>query len=234
MKKLLVSLTVIFSSTVLMAQSKKIKWGLSLFPNYSFEIINDDGTTPRAAMIEIKNNNTWKFSYSFNVNVSKEISDRIEISSGIGYQNNGGRTNVQELYFLEPQPPFRRIYQGKSRGIFDHHNIEIPLLVRYKFKEVYYLTGGGSAVYNFLNTTTAKVWDKNDNVDRKVHEDKSTSFREFNVYINFGVGRTFNLNKRLNWFIQPYGQFGVLGIAHSVPANRNMLAVGITSGVILK
>lgn len=234
MKKTHLCFAMMFITSSLIAQNDKVKFGLSVFPNFSVELVNSDGSAPRNVVDKIKNNHVWKPSYSIQINVTKEINTKWSVITGIGYQNNGGRTKVTEIFSIAPGPIPNPVFIGKSRGIFNHHNIEIPLLLKRKISDSYYVIGGGSTVYNILNTVTSKVWDRNDKLDKTIREDKSASYREVNVYFNLGIGREFSSKGKFNWFIQPFAQLGLLGIAHSVPVNRNILSVGIVTGVVLK
>jgi hypothetical protein len=231
MKKLLICSILLMCSSIVSAQKEKIKYGISVFPNFSMELVNNQGEVPQDKVDRIKSNEVAKPSFSVALNASKKINDKWSLVSGLGYQNNGGRTVVREFYKIDPTIGF--IYEGKGRAIFNHHSVELSLLAKRRVYKSYYVIGGGSGTFNFLNTITSKDWDEKDKVDRTVNEDKSSDFREMNVYVNFGIGREFKKGEKLQWYIHPFAQLGLLGVSHYEPLNRNILALGLTTGFFL-
>ena len=217
------------------AQEKKFDFGLNLFPNYSMGILANDGNTSASFENNIKELETWKPSVSANIFVEYNLTEKSAIGLGLGYQNNGERTKKLDLIFginpntgeiiTDPSEP------SQARTIYNHHNIEIPVYYKHSFGERFYLLAGTSAIINISNTRTSVKYFSDGSEERNTSEDNSTDFRRINFSGNFGFGLDYVKKEKFSLFVHPFIQCGILGVSKSASLNRNILSLGISTGV---
>jgi hypothetical protein len=217
------------------AQEKKFNFGMNLFPNYSFGIISNDGSSTSYSESTFKELETWKPSISANVFVEYILNSRSSIGLGLGYQNNGERTKKFDLIFginpvtgeiiTDPSAP------SQARTVYNHHNIEVPVYYKHSFGERFYLLVGTSAIINISNTRTSVKYFSDGSEERNTSEDNSTEFRRLNFSGNFGFGLDYVKKEKFSLFVHPFIQCGILGVSKSASLNRNILSLGISTGV---
>lgn len=223
-----------FMCLTIQAQEKKFDFGLRLFPNYSMGIITNNGGTPSSVESNFKELETWKPSASATIFVEYNLNNRSSIGIGLGYQNNGERTKKQELIFgvnpntgefdTDPSVP------SEFRTIYNHHNLEIPIYYKHSFGERFYVLAGISAIINISNSTTGVKY-FSDHSERNTQKDNSTDFRRLNFSGNFGLGLDYLKKEKFSLFVHPFIQCGILGVSKSASLNRNILSLGISTGV---
>lgn len=178
---------------------------------------------------------TWKPSISANLFVEYKLNDKSAFGLGLGYQNNGTKTKKLDLvYNVDPNTgkPIKDPNEpSQGMFIYNHHNIEIPLYYKHTFGKRFYYLVGVSGIINVLNTTKSIKYFDNKPTERRTEKDNSTHFRRFNVYVNGGIGITYFRNDQLSLFVHPKVQFGLLGVSKNASLNRNILSLGITTGI---
>jgi hypothetical protein len=224
-----------FICVTVQAQERKFDFGLNLFPNFSMGVITNDGNTPSSTESTFKEIEIWKPSISANFFVEYNLNERSSIGLGLGYQNNGERTKKLDLFF-GVNPNTGEVFTDPSkpsqvRTIYNHHNIEIPIYYKHRFGERFYLLAGTSAIINISNTRTGVKYYSDGSEERSTVEDNSTDFRGLNFSGNFGFGLDYVKKEEFSLFVHPFAQFGILGLSKSASLNRNILSLGISTGI---
>lgn len=230
MKKIIILFLLLLNFSAL-AQEKKFSFGINFFPNFSQGAISNNGNYS-AAKEGYKKMETWKPSISGNLFVAYNINEKSIIGIGLGYQNNGERTNKIDYTFgdysytiSDPSLPDQR------RFIYNHHNVEIPIYYQLNIGSRFYALIGTSAIINITNTVTTHKYYVNDSESISKSEDESTNFRRFNFTGNIGFGLNYLNKEKIKLFVHPYLQIGVLGVSNSAVFNRNIWSVGISTGI---
>lgn len=217
MKKFSLLLLLLFALNAF-SQNKKVRIGVNLFPNLSVPFIVTNSTAP-VTNPSIGYGYTTplyskeKFSFSGNVFVQLQLSNRFKVNVGLGYMNNGNRTapngNVATLVVLETPT-------------LNQHHVEVPIAFQLYFGNRFYWTAGISPVYNFLSTSST------DNETIKITSD---FYRTFNLFANMGLGLDYIKKDNYSLYLQPYAQYGFLGVGKDVPQNLIMFSFGLSAGV---
>jgi len=225
----------VFTCITIQAQEKKFDFGMNLFPNYSLGVISNDGSTPSSVESGFQDIETWKPSISANIFVEYSFNKKSSVGLGLGYQNNGERTKKLDLIFginpntgqatTDPSAP------SQARIIYNHHNIEIPVYYKHIFGERFYLLAGTSAIINISNTRTGVKYYEDGSKERNTVEDNSTEFRGLNFTGNIGFGLNYFKREKFSLFVHPYCQYGILGVSKAASLNRNILSLGISTGI---
>jgi hypothetical protein len=238
MKKVIYSLILVLSLNQASAQDNRFSIGFSAFPNYSLGIIKAKEQSILPIQEGIQERETWKPAVSGTVFAEYKLNDKSALGFGLGYQNNGERTRKMDLIFgVDPQTGeliTDPSWPKQSRMVYNHHNIEIPVFYRYQFSQKWYARAGFSNIINLTNTATSKLYFESGEVTTNTQKDESTDFRTYNLSVNLGVGFDFVQADKITAFIEPYGQYGVMGISSSAPINRNILSLGFSLGIRLK
>lgn len=213
------------------AQTGKLKFSAAVYPNMSSGIITNDGSVPGSVETGYQDWEEAKPSISGTLFTEYSLGKRAQLLVGVGYQNNGERTEKFNLTFSQPDPAASPIKSMRFR--YNRHNLEIPVLFRFYFTKRFYGIAGTSALFNLYNTSGNTRWYENGKKSRDSHEDTSTDFRVFNFSANFGLGFDFVQQERFALFVQPYLQYGVLGVSKNASLNRNFLSSGISVGIRL-
>jgi hypothetical protein len=226
-------------SCVLMsrAQEKKFEWVLNLFPSYSIGILTNDGTTPSSVRATIQHVETWKPSLSASVLAEYRWTEKSILGIGLGYQNSGERTKKLNYIFgsdifpgnTAPDPSLPK--QGKF--IYNNHNLSIPLYYRHVFGKKFFGQIGTSVLLNVSNTSTSVQYFADGSVERKITNDNSTEFRKVNVAANLGFGWDLIKTEKLTFYILPQAHYGIFGLSKKAPLNRNILLLGVSTGIRL-
>jgi hypothetical protein len=212
-------------------QSNKLHFEAAVYPNMSSGIVTNDGSVPGGVEAGYSSSEIAKPSISATILTGYSLGKRLQFVAGLGYQNNGERTQKYELVFTNPDPAYSSMKHIRFR--YNHHNIEIPLLLRFYFSKRFYGIAGTSAIFNLYNTSgSTKVYNNNKR-DRENQEDNTTDFRTFNFSANLGFGFDCIQKEHFTWFVQPYFQYGILGISKDASLNRHFLSGGIVTGVRL-
>ncbi len=221
----------LFSWTTSQAQDKKFDLGLYFFPNYSIGIISSDGSTPKRVESGFKEIETWKPSFSANIFLEYRLNQRSFLGLGMGYQNNGERTKKLDLNYGSNPNTGKSKRATHARIVYNHHNIEIALYYKHRFGRNFYGVMGTSGIINVSNTRTSILYFPDDSREKNTEKDKSTDFRKFNFSGNFGFGMNYLNKETFSLFVHPYIQYGILGISKSASLNRNILSLGISTGI---
>jgi hypothetical protein len=233
--KIIIIVMACFSWIAGQAQENKFDFGISLFPNYSIGIVSIEGENPTNAEAGFQPMENWKPSISAHIFVEYKLNEKSILGAGIGYQNNGTRTKKTELnYGIDPisrEPISDPTLPGHARFVYNHHNVEIPIYYRHKFGNRFFILVGTSGIINISNsTTTIRYFSEND-TEKDTRSDESTEFRKFNITGNFGFGIDYLKTEKMSFFVLPYAQYGFLGISENAKVNRNLLSVGISTGI---
>jgi len=232
-------LLALFAWITSLAQGDKFDFGLSLFPNFSYQIISNDGNTPNDVENAFRELETWKPSFSASIFVEYKLSAKSIIGLGFGYQNNGSRTKKTDLTFGDQIDPRRGVILKDSsstppsdaRFVSNHHNLEIQLYYRCSFGKRYYVLAGISGIINLENTQTTILYFDDGSKEKNKKSDNRTSYRQFNLFGNLGFGLDYIKKETFTLFVNPYIQYGFLGISETASLNRNIISIGISTGI---
>lgn len=217
------------------AQTKKFAFGINLYPNYSAGVISNDGNTPVEAQSGFDAIETWKPCLSSNIFVEYTINEKSMLGFGMGYQNNGEKTQkLQLIYAYDPitgQPIIDPSEPSEAKFVYNRHNLELPIYYKRMFGNRFYLQAGVSGMINLLNTSTTVKYYLDDSKERKTSTDNSTDFRRFNIAANLGCGWNYLTRDKFTLFVQPSFQYGILGVSKSASLNRNFFSTGISTGI---
>ncbi|MFT6746571.1 MAG: hypothetical protein ACJAZ2_000912 [Glaciecola sp.] len=217
----------------LTAQENKWSFGMNLFPNYSIGfLVTNSNVNPTSSFAPIVSSigryETGKISFAGNTFVEYAITEKLKISAGVGYLNNGVQSSFDNLIFGIPTgsdfPESIVIYHN-------HHNIEIPVLFKLYFGKKFYGQAGLSATLNLSNKTTTAYTYGSGTSEKTTVNDNSTPYRKTNLYANLGFGFDYLVKEKFALYIQPCTQYGFLGIAENVPLNRIMFSFGLSTGI---
>ncbi len=225
----------LFASISGYSQESKFKFGISISPMYSWGLITNDGNSPQWLEDQYKESEIGKISWSSSFVVEYAIHSKIQLGIGIGYQNNGQRTEKRALFFFDDptNPSGNPNFPIESRFVYNHHNVEIPFFIRYSFLPKFYLSAGLSPTINILNTSTSVLYyrEGEGETERNTNEDSSTDFRRLNLCANFGIGVIVYKTEKMEAFVKAQGYYGVFGVSSNASLNRTPVAAGLTFGV---
>ena len=218
------------------SQSKKFNFGLQVFPNYSLSLLSNDGNTSKETEESVRENETWKPSISTNVFASYLLRENISVSLGVGYQNNGeklkngsptgDRVDPRKGFIYQPHPSITRT------ETFIHHNIEIPVLLKYHLNKKFFATAGFSTIYQ-LTTISKVTYDNHETGEKSIYknEDEWMEYRNMNFSGNLGFGMNCLANDKMIFFVQPNVQYSFLGISKDASLNRHPFSIGLVLGI---
>lgn len=212
-------------------QTNRLSFEASVYPNMSSGIITNDGSVPSDVQSGYASSEIAKPSVSATILTGYSLGKRLQLVAGLGYQHNGERTQKYDLVFISQDPTYSNMKGIRYR--YNHHNIEIPVLLRFYFGKRFYGIAGTSAVFNLYNTSGNTIIYDNNKRDRENQKDNTTDFRTFNFSANLGFGFDCIQRERFTWFVQPYFQYGILGISKDAPLNRHFLSGGLVTGIRL-
>jgi len=218
-------------------QSKKFSLGIHLYPNFSAGIISNDGNTQGEVQTGFDAIETWKPSLNSNVFVEYQLTAKSLLGFGLGYHNNGEKTQKLTLSFnIDPitgQPFADPEAPAYAKFVYNRHHVEVPLYYKRMFGLRFYVQAGISGMINVLNTTSSIKYFSDGTKDRNTSEDQSTDFRRFNLAANLGCGWNYLNHEKYKLYVQPMVQYGILGVSKSASLNRNFLLLGISTGIKL-
>ncbi len=219
------------------AQTKKFAFGINFYPNYSAGIISNDGNTPVEAQSGFDAIETWKPCLSSNIFVEYTINEKSMLGFGMGYQNNGEKTQKLELIFnINPQtgqPIINPSDPSHAKFVYNRHNLELPLYYKRMMGKYFYVQAGVSGMINLFNTNKTILYYYDNSKERNKYSDNSTDYRRFNLAANLGCGWNYLTREKCTLYIQPTLQYGILGVSKSASLNRNFFSMGISTGIKL-
>jgi hypothetical protein len=219
------------------AQSKKFSLGIHLFPNYSAGIISNDGNTPGEVQSGFDAIETWKPSLNSNAFVEYQLTEKSLLGFGLGYHNNGEKTQKLALSFnIDPitgQPIIDPAAPAYAKFVYNRHHVEVPLYYKRMFGLRFYVQAGISGMINIFNTKTSIKYFNDGTKDRNTSADQSTDFRRFNLAANLGCGWNYLNRENYTLYVQPMVQYGIFGVSKSASLNRNFFSLGISTGIKL-
>jgi len=182
-------------------EDKKLNFGISVFPNYSFET------------------------------AEYKLSTKSVIGFGLGYQNNGQRTKKTEARAFnmvdDPVLPneFRFIdnHHNLEIPLYYKHNIGKQFYVFFGTSGIINLSNVSTIILYFDDS-------KERETQRETNND-IVRFRRFNFYGDLGVGIDYLKKENYTLFVHPYVQYGFLGISQEASLNRKILSIGLTAGM---
>lgn len=217
---------VLIASFSAFGQVGKFEFGISLFSNYSMGFITNDGTFPIDFEADIRENETWKFSYSAQIFAEYSITERSAFVLGIGYQNTGRNTKLMSLISSDPGIP------SGIRLINSHHYIEFPISYKLILRESFYIQPGISPLLNLSNTITIiQLFSDDRKPTSDTVEITDTEFNKLLFAGQLAIGIDVYENEKVAVFVHPMVQYTFTGVAKDIPLNRNHLGAGITTGL---
>lgn len=202
------------------SQDNKINFGVNLYPNISLPVPVSNSLAPT-------NNpsvgyhytyplyNWIKYSISGNALIRYNVSDKFKLNGGIGYMNNGSTSEMNAA-------TEEALTVAIEKPTVNQHHIEMPLGFDLYLGKRFYWTAGISPVYTFLTTSSTSTG---------VTKIDSEFYRKLNLYANMGFGIDYIQNDKLSMYLQPYAQYGFLGVGNNVPTNLIMFSFGLSTGI---
>ncbi len=212
------------------AQDRKFDFGISVFPNFSFGIISNDGNVSEELEETIKELEISKPSIGARAFVEYKITEKSILGFAIAYDNNGERTKKIDL--IPPQSILDPLLPSQTRNIYNHHNLILPVYYKYKFNKMFYVSSGLGAVYNISNTSTSISFYSDGSKQRSTQNDDITTYRKVNFFLDAGFGMCVFSDKKISVFLEPKCRYTFLGVSKTAPLNRNYFSVGISAGII--
>lgn len=188
---------------------------------------NIGATAPSSIPREIRKIDGWwpQFTPQLGYNIIYKTNSPWQLGSGImlDYKGMGAREKVKNLYTeikLEEDGRFLSGYfSGMNEVRIKSAYVTIPLFVRYKINEKWYVRGGGYASYRFSSSFKGEVWNGHmrtpDPTGQEISlENKGdatfdfgSDMRDFDFGILAGgemkINEKFNLYGNLNWGLSP-------------------------------
>jgi|GEM_PF-1701052 len=236
MRKLtLIAIILFFGSFLAKAQEKKFEIGVSLFPNYCIPILTANDLIDPIFEPGFQGMETWKPALNATVFVEYKLAEHSTLGVGLGYQNLGERSRKIDLVFgVDPstgEPITDPSLPLQVRFIANYHRVEIPVYYKYSFGNRFYALLGASAIVNITNTTTSISYFADGKKNRVTSTDNLTEYKPLNIAGNIGFGMDIFKTEKISGFLQPYGQYTILGIGKNTPVNRNFLSTGLSLGI---
>ena len=233
-KKYLLLITIfLFTFKNMKADEKKFEFGFSLFPNYSMVKISGGNAVHPNFNNDLESLSNGKLSLSFNLFSEYHIKKNSFIGLGLGYMNNGYRTEKTAFFAIDPMHGFISNDPNlptHGRFVYNYHHIEIPLYYKHKFGKRFFAIVGASSTFNIANKTRSIQYYVDGSIKKDDNNDNSTNFRTFNIYGNIGFGVDYLQKENYSLFIMPYYQYGIMGVSKSTPVNRNFMSLGVSTG----
>ncbi len=239
MKTQLITFILSLATITLSAQSTAIKkwnFGAEAFPNYTRERITQKSTENNGNQLIYHNNELAKFCISGQVYASYNFNSKTSLSIGLGYQNTGNKTRETQLTYGDYIDTRRGFIYGDSttKGEnlifkFNHHNIQIPIFIKYNFTRKFYVRSGISTIFNFSNTSTS-VLRTDDETKRNTDKQTSTDYRTLNFSGNLGIGYSYFKSSKLDLYVQANLETTFMQLAKDAPINRRPISFGLIIG----
>jgi hypothetical protein len=226
--KLLLALLLI--STVTFAQSPKFRFGLSLRPAITDNILSSDGSIPSNVVNNLKYQELRDWGYSALLFAQYEANTRLKFQFGIGYSRTGYSTRRKALIYQTPEPGAPEY----SKFEYAYHDLIVPVQLRYnlsKKQNTFYLLGGISTALKLSRTTTRTLWYANDKRVSVTDKDKDSNYNTLNLNGIAGFGYDIKVSPKINLWVQPSLECNVLGTAQSSGLTRRTYTFGISLGL---
>jgi hypothetical protein len=207
-----ITLTVLFSlfNALLFAQNKKISFGISVNPNYSYRYLYSDDAALKTTFDAI---DVGKFSYSAGVFGEKEINNSVRFRVGVNFMNTGfgtkktdfsswGSQNPQGGWFPQnpdPNDPIAGCF------IFNDLKIELPIDIQLFINKnkSFFIDLGISPLLNLDSYTTFKAYFADGRISSYNTSNNDPNAKKIALAAQFGIGYTFKLSQKLSMEIQP-------------------------------
>ncbi len=218
--KPIIILSFIFLFSAPLSAQNNWSFSLDLFPNYTLPLISNDGETSETVEQEFRDIETWKPSVGVRLLAHYELSEKISLGTGIGYQNKGNRTDWETLYFAGLNET------EEIRFFRNSHYLEIPIIIIWDFHDRMHIQGGISPAFNLYNSIKNKrIFNGEETVGKE--EDYTEPFRTFLIFSEIGFGLDIWENKTLRLRLRPTFQAGVLPLYGDVSLNRHFISAGL-------
>jgi hypothetical protein len=233
-------ITIILCTLITINANSQKKWsfGIDLFPNYTMGSIFGGGSQFNGIDKKIKFFEIGKFYLNRQLYTSYSINSKSSISVGVGFHITGEQTRTmifipgntdpdKGFVATDPNDPFIPL---KSKFVYDHYNIQIPVLYRKDFSKKFYFRTGLNTILNLHNTVTHIYTTQSGEDIKRTREETSTRFRNLNFSGQLGIGYNIFKTNFLNPYVQPTIEFSFLGVSKNALLNRNPLSLGIVIG----
>ena len=212
---------VIISCAAVHGQVRKYKVGVEVYTNSSQSITTtDDFFTTDSIWSSVEGS---KPSVSASINLSFNLTPKLNISAGVGIQNTGYSIRNNAVRFENSLEP-----EGYVKLSYNYTYVDIPINLRYYFKESFYLNSGASASFYVNNSVKEKT--NIEGISSGMSRDQSANFREINGSINLGLGYDFLKLKGTTLSVEPRAQIAVGDLVTGTVINRRLWSFGINLG----
>lgn len=219
------------------AQDRKFDLGISLTPNYSFNIMKNDGGMPIAAEEYFRSIETGKYAFSGSLFLEYKQNQKISFQLGLGYQNIGEKTIKLDIHdtnnIIVGLTPEEAALISHASFNYNRHNLEIPFYFKYKLNKTFYALIGTSVLINIANYTTSFKYYKDGSIVKNPQLNKDAPFRTFNFSTNLGFGMDLVDNDSFTLFIHPNFHYSFLGPVKNASLRRFPMTLGVSTGLII-
>lgn len=207
------------------SNGNNFKLVVNVFPNLSIGVLNNDGTSTSGIEQVIREAEISKPSVSANIMTTLKVHDNANLYFGLGYMNTGISYRKTETRTMTPDPAL----PDEFKVVISHDYIEFPLLVKIKVAPRFYGMAGISGLVN-ISSQSIFIGYYADETERDKYPIEG--IRKLNMAAHLGFGYNYYQSSGISLYVQPHMQFGLFGIHEPVPLNRNMLSLGIATGVV--
>ena len=204
---------------------KKLSYGISFYANLSSALYTAHDTVPQDWVDIYKETETVKTSYSFHAFGEYTLSDKSQLTFGLGFQNTGYATIKQDLR-IGFQPT-----SGKYKVKYIWHNLELPIHYKRYFNSSTYASVGLIGQYRLGTFNSSKIWYDDSEKERNIFNNYFFDYTDLNLATGVGIGKDIKLKEKYTLFVQAYGQYGLLGLRKEAAINRNLVSIGIKTGI---
>lgn len=144
--------------------------------------------------------NFAKLTYNLGVTFEQRIKSNLSIKTGLGLTNKGFKS---KMFYTDDNA----LLIGESNITINHIIITLPILLKYSNKKNLFFNAG--PFIGYLMKSTFKLNDVNDN---PIAIDNSAFYKKMEAGLVFGIGKNFQLFKKLNLDVELQNSLGITNI----------------------
>lgn len=232
MKRLFVFITTFISLSVL-GQDKnptqKILIGFNFSPDYGSRTLkNNDGSSSSNLVIKSRNDiEVAKFGFTTGLNVCFNLSQLVELETGIQFSNKGFKTKNQDLVYFPPNPSL----PTKAKTNYTYEYIGIPLKAKFSFgkDKIQFLSSIGFMTNFLLNVKQTNIYEYSNGKTEKKKQTSASGFKKVDISPMVSVGIVYKLNNKIHLLAEPTFRYGVLKTKEA-PVTENLWSAGLNFG----
>ena len=224
-----------FALPLLVAQQAKFQFGLNAAVRISDATYKNDNRPP-SHEDSFNESFTWRLAPGFNLWGRLQASRRVSIQAGLGLDISGYRLKEFTLRSSTPTMP-EPIEIGKAKGAIHYYDITVPLSLRWKTGQRFYLTAGVAPLINAGRKRTIIIHfntGEQSKTTEKIPESSGLEFKDFNLRGDAGFGYYILTNSRLHVYAEPLFSYTFLPVYSDDSGGKmGQWYVGVNLGVEL-